>query len=178
MHFIFKRLFFLKIYVTMNNIMYGADTVLSVHYIKITRYSMTPDRYNTKIRKAIISFFENDASSSYNAKDVYNYLIGIGTATNITTVYRNLEKLEEEHTIIKCSSEDGKSSGYILNRHGACCKHLHLKCTVCGKIAHLDCSDTSYFISHIMSEHGFILDCGKSMLYGKCADCLKKSEKT
>jgi len=49
--------------------------------------------YRTKSRDDIVSYIEKNIEKRFSASDVYNYLRELGSTTNLTTVYRNLEKM-------------------------------------------------------------------------------------
>ena len=62
---------------------------------------------------------------------------------------------------------------YIEDGHH-CEQHLHLQCTKCGRIFHLECDFMGEIATHIQREHGFYIECKKSIIYGICKDCVKK----
>ena len=55
-----------------------------------------------------------------------------------------------------------------------CERHLHLKCVRCGRIIHLDCTFMDEISNHILNDHGFVLQCRNSILYGTCRACAGK----
>lgn len=93
------------------------------------------------------------------------------------TIYRQLEKLVGEGSIRKYSLGKGNSSCYQLNREKHCELHYHLMCTECKKVIHLECEALDALSKHIASEHGFVLDSSRTVLYGQCASCRAKSKK-
>lgn len=128
--------------------------------------------YNTKQRRLIIDFLKENKSNSVSAKELHGYLIENETKVNITTVYRLLDKLVKKGELMKFTSDDGKSSCYkYVDDTANCHEHLHLKCSQCGKIVHLDCDYMEDIIKHISNCHNFDLRCENSVLYGKCKDC-------
>ena len=71
----------------------------------------------------------------------------------------------------------GKSSVYQYIGNSCSCRDcFHAKCLRCGRLEHLECGDSVVFARHLMAEHGFAIDCGQSVLYGVCRDCMKKLE--
>ncbi len=128
--------------------------------------------YNTKARKYILEFLENCGESTVGAADILKYLNENGVSINLTTVYRYLNKLTLEHKVIKITEAKSQRSVYQLISHKKSCDtHLHIKCTKCGKLIHLDCGFIEKFKEHIFKEHGFLLQCSDSILYGICEDC-------
>ena len=83
---------------------------------------------------------------------------------------RILEYLEENksRTVTVADIEN-----YLEDGHH-CEQHLHLQCTKCGRIFHLECDFMGEIAMHIQREHGFYIECKKSIIYGICKDCVKK----
>lgn len=135
------------------------------------------ESYNTKAKLEILAYL-NKCSNTVSVADILKHLKENGILVNQTTVYRCLDKLCSDHTIIKYVSSKGKKAVYQLSeKSGQCAEHLHLKCIYCGKIIHLDCSCMDNFKSHLQNCHDFMLQCEGAMLYGICTNCLNKENK-
>jgi Fur family ferric uptake transcriptional regulator len=136
---------------------------------------MTGISYATANRKKILEFLQASDERAVTAADVDAYLKEQNSEVNITTIYRYLDKLAKDGTIIKYVAEKGCQSAYQYvqpERH--CADHLHLKCVKCGRIIHLDCHFMHEISSHILEEHEFALQCKNSVLYGTCRECREK----
>lgn len=139
---------------------------------------MAERKYQTAGRSRMMEYLAQHKDRLVSAAEVYQYLEAQGGKVNITTVYRNLDKLVREGTVMKYASEKGEKCGYqYVEKHHDCQNHLHLKCTDCGIVRHLDCEFMKDFGAHILKHHGFTLQCQNSMLYGICEDCLKRRNK-
>ena len=93
---------------------------------------------------------------------------------NITTIYRYLDKLAKEGTVMKYVAEKGSQAVYQYVEMGHHCEeHLHLKCVSCGCIIHLECAFMDEIAEHILKDHGFTLQCKNSIIYGLCRECRK-----
>ncbi|MCI6258345.1 MAG: transcriptional repressor [Spirochaetia bacterium] len=136
---------------------------------------MRSDGYQTKGKKVILEFLEANKDTAVSVQDIADYLKASGEETNITTVYRRLEKLAAEKKVIRHSADDGKKTlfQYIADAR-ECLSHLHVQCTCCSKIIHLDCEDSREFMEHLCKNHGIVLDCRKTVLYGLCSECSRK----
>lgn len=131
--------------------------------------------YNTKNKQYIIEALSNNLNTTLSADNIFDYLSKNNKGMNITTIYRNLEKLAKENIILKFPSADGNKTFYQLKRHDLTHEdHLHLQCTNCGKVIHLDCDFMQSFVDHVKDDHSFDLTCGNSILFGLCDDCKKK----
>ena len=56
---------------------------------------------------------------------------------------------------------------------GDCSGHLHLKCTDCGRLIHLDEETGAVLQRSILSRHQFAVNEGETVLFGRCAPCRK-----
>lgn len=139
---------------------------------------MRSEGYRTKLYGIIFDYFRENREKAVTAADVYEHIQTISEKANKTTVYRNLDRLVSEGRLLKYVTDDGRMASYILKENVCCGEHLHLQCSECGRVLHLDCGYMDEFIRHISSEHGFDLSCASSILYGCCNECAKKSKKT
>ena len=129
--------------------------------------------YSTEKRKLILDFLKKHSDEDVSVKDIENYLCNENDINvNLTTIYRYLEKLERSGSVLKHSDEKNKKTTFqYVVPDGSCHEHLHMKCSVCGKIYHMDCEFMEEFKKHIEQHHGFKLECKNSMLYGLCSNC-------
>lgn len=129
-------------------------------------------KYNTVPGKMIYDIMICNRDRALSAAEVHKCLSDDGQTVNLTTVYRVLERLEEKGQVVKCASEDGKRAKYRVSLEDKCCHdHLHLQCSVCGKVTHLDCDYMDGVAKHIRESHGFALNTEKCVLYGVCGNC-------
>lgn len=134
-------------------------------------------KYKTKNRDWIERYFAAHADERARAKDIYEKMTADGLSINMATVYRNLDRLEEENVLkaYKTAGEDEKFYQYM--RPGMDCgSHLHLMCSRCGRIIHMDIGLMNEISEYVINEYGFTIDCGHSVLAGLCRECQMKSE--
>ena len=132
--------------------------------------------YNTKARRFILDFLA-EQKGTVSASDIAQQLEKRGMTVNRATVYRCLNKLTAEKSLLKFTDGKTHKAVYRLADSDSCDDHLHIKCTVCGKLIHLDCGFMHDIKKHLSERHGFTLDCDGSILYGICSDCKEKSKK-
>jgi Fe2+ or Zn2+ uptake regulation protein len=66
------------------------------------------------------------------------------------------------------AAEKGKKATFQYIEDGHHCEeHLHLQCIKCGRIFHLECEFMDEIAAHIQSEHGFFIECKRSIIYGE-----------
>lgn len=130
--------------------------------------------YATEKRNKILEYLVNHKDVNVSVKDIERHLEVEGMSANITTIYRYLEKLETDGKVLKRIDEKGSKSTFQYVKPDATChNHLHMKCSGCGKIYHMDCGFMKEFQNHIFEHHHFELECKTSMLYGMCENCRK-----
>lgn len=124
---------------------------------------------HTKIKK----YLQDNSDRLVNVNDIDVFLKSEGIEVNSSTIYRYLNKLSDGGELLKYAPKDGAMSSfqYVGEKAKACLDHLHLHCTSCGKIIHLECGFMSEIKDHIMAHHGFVLQCESSVLYGVCEEC-------
>lgn len=128
--------------------------------------------YQTKARQLTISYLTEHQDTAVSAAGILEYLHEYGMKTNITTVYRFLDKLIAQGQVLKYMDEAGEKCVFqYVGEENHCHEHLHMKCIQCGKVIHLDCEFMKLFHEHIRKQHGFVMQCNKSILYGYCQNC-------
>ena len=104
------------------------------------------------------------------AAEVAAALREAGQSVGLSTVYRQLEQLVNEGAVKKFLTGDGSACFQFVGEEG-CGSHFHLKCEQCGKLIHLQCRTMDRLSEHILAEHGFLSDPGRTVVYGVCAEC-------
>lgn len=135
--------------------------------------------YQTKSRQMILDYLIRNKDRAVHVSDIIQHMDQEECSVNKTTVYRYLDKLVAEKTLMKYVADKGGKSRISVCRTAIQMirKHLHLQCSECGKVIHLDCDFMKEISEHILSDHGFSLCCKDSILYGVCDECSKKEKK-
>ena len=136
----------------------------------------TKQHYNTKQKQVIYTFFAQNPHCQFSAKEV-SARVKQQAQIGESTVYRLIKQLTEDGEIRRFNGKDVKSVVYqFADKGDQCHAHFHLKCSGCGQLIHLDCALMKDFSAHIDSHHGFLVDQGKTVIYGTCAHCNKTKE--
>ncbi len=131
--------------------------------------------YNTKQKEILIDYLKSLKGKHVSVNEIKDYINQKGLSVGLTTIYRQLEKLVEEHLVAKITLDASTSSlyEYIGDEHlhdsDEC---YHLRCEVCNKIIHFHCHELSHVKQHMYSEHGFQINYTKTIFYGICDKCL------
>lgn len=129
----------------------------------------TGKKYNTKQKESILECIKENSEEYMTIQELYDELIKKGQKVGLTTIYRNLDKLEVENEIVAINIE-----GY----NGTCYKYLsdnkvfYIKCEECGKLVPIQCPELSSLYVHLQEEHHIQINPIKTMFYGRCESCL------
>ncbi len=153
--------------------------------------------YRTPGRERLMKFLEAHPDTPYTVDELAAALHTEASASSAPTdkqiprigkssLYRQLAELvadgtvrrdREAHDTRDMSTSDSRAAAAVY-RYVArpdCARHFHLQCVCCGRLLHLDCALTKDLLSHIQSDHHFLVNMGKSILYGQCEDCAKRN---
>lgn len=123
--------------------------------------------YNTKQREIILDFLIK-SESHVTVADIEKHLSECGKRVGTATIYRYLNKLTGDAVVRKFASKDGACYQYI--RKG-CNSHYHFVCSDCGRLIHVECGALDKMCAHVLGDHGFKIDMGKTIFCGECQEC-------
>ena len=89
------------------------------------------------------------------------------SAVNVSTVYRNLEVLEELGLVRHAHLSDRAPTYHSV---GGGHEHFHLVCRNCGRVVSVDPDVLNPLIATLRADHGFSVDVGHLTVFGTCAD--------
>lgn len=132
--------------------------------------------YNTEQRTVLLNFLNENPDKTFSAKEIAQAL----SSKNISksSVYRNLAELESEQKIKRVTKAGSKESFYQFFDNSECKNHIHLSCTKCGKIFHLESEQTEWLVNQVEEADGFEISRSETTLYGTCKQCGKENGKT
>lgn len=134
--------------------------------------------YKTAGRQRLLDFLESHPDRQFTVEELCTEMDKQDGATSRkSTVYRHLSELCGEGTVRKYRSDTQSAYVYQYVGQGDCTRHFHLKCVTCGDLVHLECTVSEELLSHISAHHGFEVDSGRSILYGRCEACAALEKK-
>ena len=89
------------------------------------------------------------------------------SAVNVSTVYRNLEVLEELGLVRHAHLSDRAPTYHSVTDH----THFHLVCRKCQRVVSVDPDVVAPFADRLRQEHGFVVDVGHLAIFGECVEC-------
>lgn len=128
----------------------------------------------TSQRRAIIEVLCENIGKFLSAEEILNLSKEKCAQTNFSTVYRNLEVLEELELVHKTNIDSSNTFYYEiidLDEH-----HHHIICTKCGKTQPIEFCPIEMFKEKIKGTDFEVLD-HKLEIYGLCKDCKNKPKK-
>ena len=124
--------------------------------------------YHTHQRASLLNFLKENSEHAFTIEEIIENLHSDDIAKS--TVYRLMQKLVEESLVHRTVKGNSRSFVYQYISDEKCENHLHMKCTDCGKVYHLDSGVTSIIQNNIKSNTSFEID-SHTVLLGKCGDC-------
>jgi len=137
-------------------------------------------QYKTKQREALLSYLRTVPGKHVTAGDICAHFASLDAPIGTATVYRQLESLVDEGIVNKYIIDSGSPAcfefvGEDLHRNEEAC--YHCKCEKCGTLFHLRCEELSGLGEHLSLRHGFSINPMRTVFYGVCADCLRRSRR-
>ena len=88
-------------------------------------------------------------------------------AINLSTVYRNLEVLEDLGLVRHAHLSDRVATYHSTNDH----EHFHTVCRKCQRVVSVEPSVAAAFADRLRTEMGFEADLGHLVVFGECVEC-------
>ena len=101
-------------------------------------------------------------------EEIYEKVETLSASVDVSTVYRNLELLQDFHLVASVDPGDGQRRYQLIGVHGA---HLHLVCRSCGAVIGADLEPFRPLISYLKEQHGFEVDLEHMSIPGMCRTC-------
>jgi Fur family ferric uptake transcriptional regulator len=89
------------------------------------------------------------------------------SGVNLSTIYRNLEVLEEVGLVTHAHIGHGAPTYHSVDDH----VHIHLVCDLCGSVQSIDASVADTFLDELRRTTGFVTDVSHVALHGTCSAC-------
>lgn len=126
-------------------------------------------KYLTSQREILYSFLKEHSDEQFTVNEIAEQLCG-ENHISISSIYRNINTLIAEG-LIQSHTDGSRKMLYQYMGGNMCHKHIHLKCTNCGQITHLDNSSMDVISTFIEKNNRFNVDKNKTIIYGLCVSC-------
>ena len=125
--------------------------------------------YSTEQRNILLTYLQTNPDTVFSAKQIAQSLADKNISRS--AVYRNLAQLETEQKIKRVVKTGSHEAYYQFYDTMACRNHIHLSCTKCGKIFHMEGNDADRLSQMLDGNEGFELNKSETVIYGLCKEC-------
>ncbi len=132
-------------------------------------------QYKTHQKDALLAYMSANGETPLSAEEIWNGLSETSDAPGKSTVYRFINRLVEEGKLKRFERGNSRTFVYQLAADAACRTHLHMKCTGCGKLLHMDRAQSEKILGEILDDSDFAVSREDTTLFGTCRDCLEKT---
>ena len=133
--------------------------------------------YMTRQQQAVLDCIADRGGGCVTAAELAEELHRRGQSVGLTTVYRQLEKLEKRGLVHKIVTDEGACYQFC-----DCCEKgldcFLVKCERCGRVQHVSCDHLGALYTHLFEEHQFRINPRRTLFYGICDQCAKAEEET
>ena len=128
--------------------------------------------YHTAQKQLLIDFLRDHADEAFTVEELAYRLAG-EPAPGKSTLYRLLPLLAESGEVKRIVKDGTRKAMYQAVGCRQREAHLHLKCTDCGKLLHLDNDASTIVLRNVLRNSHFAVDEKQTVLFGKCGACRK-----
>ncbi len=127
--------------------------------------------YKTTQRTQLHNFLKEHPHSYFTVKQLAEKLSGNGADISISAIYRNLSDLTETGSIKKTVKKNSREAYYRYIDSDVCRNEIHISCSMCGKIVHMNSTLSNFIQEQLMLQNEFELDKSKTVISGICEEC-------
>jgi len=127
--------------------------------------------YRTTQRNLLAAFFEKHCDERLSIDQIMEALPS-ASAISRSAIYRNVDRMVQDGLLRKSAQAGSRKFLYRYIGGGKCCQRLHLQCTKCGRIFHLEDQAGETVRQAALRKNGFQIDEQQTMLYGLCKNCI------
>ncbi len=127
----------------------------------------------------LLDFLLSHSDRGFSVEELYESLCITYPTDRVpgkSTLYRLIAKLVSEGLVKRFSGEHGRQFAYQIIVCDECDAHLHLKCTSCGCLYHMDHAVSQRIIHEVFNRSDFSLDEKETVLFGICKGCQKRQK--
>ena len=133
--------------------------------------------YQTEQKKALLAFLSSHQEEAFSIDGLAEAMAADPDlpAVGKSTLYRLISQLVEEGSVKRFTKGHSRHFLYQLLPH--CAGHLHLRCSRCGRLYHMEDGESTMIIAEILSRHHFAVDGADTVLPGCCESCREEEKK-
>lgn len=130
-------------------------------------------KYKTKQQVAIMDCLKVHGKNYVTVVEIEKYLKEKNCSVGVTTIYRHLEKLEQDGVVarINVEKQQGACYQYVMEDENDDC--FYIECEKCGQVSRMECHHLAELYHHVNADHHFSINPKKTVFYGRCSKCAK-----
>lgn len=131
-------------------------------------------QYQTEQKKILLAYMKAHSEETFTIEELCERLKeepAVLCTPGKSTIYRIMPKLVEEGLVKRLVKEGSRKFLYQMVCGEHCENHLHMKCSVCGKLYHMEDTESEELLLKVMKKHHFRIDEGMTILFGHCEGC-------
>ena len=133
--------------------------------------------YKTQQKQLLLRYLSLHRDAPVSVEEICEGLSGSGEEPpGKSTVYRIVNRLCEEGRIKRFAPEGAHGAVYQLIEGEECHRHLHLRCTSCGRLLHMGLSQSDRLTEEILNGNDFAVNREETTLLGLCGACIRQTE--
>lgn len=132
--------------------------------------------YQTEQKRILLAYMKAHSEQAFTIEELCVRMkkeLDLKSVPGKSTVYRLMPELVEEGLVKRFVKENSRKFLYQMVCGEHCDSHLHMKCSVCGKLYHMEDKESEALLLQVMQRHHFQIDEGKTVLFGQCEGCLE-----
>ncbi len=135
--------------------------------------------YHTQQKSVLLDYLSRHSDKTFSMESLADAMkTELGDdAPGKSTVYRLVNRLVDEGTVKQYTEQGSRHSLYQIVGGKGCHHHLHMKCTTCGKLMHMNDEQSERIIEQIFGSSEFAVNRDQTTLYGSCAECSRAKDK-
>ncbi len=130
-------------------------------------------KYKTSQRSELVEILRSDPHKFFSVKELEE--IAEDGSISRSAIYRNLAKLDADGVVEKSVSDKAKETVYRYVLSEGCVGEIHIVCTECGSVGHLNHTFGDSFQEELLDKCGFVINKSKTVIYGICNSCRKSA---
>lgn len=123
--------------------------------------------YKTAVRRQLLEYFESRCDRQLTVEDMLSDLAESGVSRS--ALYRNIDRMVSDG-LLRRTQTAARRSAYQYIGSKRCSEHIHIQCTKCGRISHIEHSGEEALKAALKNSE-FEIDEQKTVLYGVCREC-------
>jgi len=130
--------------------------------------------YKTEQKKILLDFMLNNRETPLTIEELIALMQSSDSNSCVpgrSTIYRLMNKLVEDGTVKRFVQGNSRHFYYQIVSSEHCHHHIHMKCTSCGKLYHMDDEDSKQLLGAVLKNTHFKVNQEETTLYGTCDTC-------